>query len=133
MRNSSRSDQSNSSHRYPERLIYGVKSRLSSTAWLTRAVGVGLCVVSVVFIVLFLSVLAMYGQVGLFMNPLPKQVALILPYVIVVFTVGTVVGAGLGWWKQYWSLAVRIHQTILALFGIGFVWQLHALGFLLPN
>lgn len=94
MRSKSKSDQPNNSYKNPERFVYGVKDRFSSVAWLTRAAGVGLCVVSVGFVILFLSVLTMYGQVGLFMSPIPKQVALIPPYLIVIFAVGTVVDAG---------------------------------------
>jgi len=41
-----------------------------------------------------------------------------------------VVGAVAGWWCGYWSLAGRVHQTVLALLAVGFVWQLSALGFL---
>jgi hypothetical protein len=31
---------------------------------------------------------------------------------------------------RYWSLTARIHQTIVALLGLGFSWQLSTLGFL---
>lgn len=43
----------------------------------------------------------MYGEVGLFLDSLPKRIALALPPLIAVLTVGTTVGAALGWWKRY--------------------------------
>lgn len=119
---------SNEGRSYPEALIHGGKRRMRSPAWLARAASIGLCLASVGFICLFIAPIAMFGQVGLFLDSLPKRIALALPPFIVVFAVGTVIGSGLGWWKQYWSVWARIHQTIVALLGIGFVWQLSTLG-----
>jgi len=58
------------------------------------------------------------------------QIALALPYLVAVLTVGTTIGALLAWRYRYWSLPARVHQTILALLGLAFTWQLWTLGFL---
>lgn len=111
-------------------IIRGVGRRVRSPAWLARAASVGLCIVSVGFVAAFVSVLGSSGRLALVTRPLPMELVLALPYLVVLFAVGTVVGSGLAWRNRYWSLAARVHQTILALLGIGFVWQLFALGFL---
>jgi hypothetical protein len=79
---------------------------------------------------LFMVVLESGGELILFTRSLPMQLALVLPYLIVVLTLGTTAGALLAWQHRYWSLPARIHQTILAILGIAFTWQLSALGFL---
>lgn len=130
MRTSSEQETSTDDRRYRRAIVRETERRVGDPAWLARAAGVGLCVAALGFVGLFFAPIAMFGQVGLFLSSLPKQFALALPPVIVVFAVGTSVGAGLGWWKRYWSLRTRIHQTVLALLGIGFVWQLWLLGLL---
>jgi hypothetical protein len=109
---------------------YGVKRRLTSTSWLARTTGVGLSSVSIWFVMLFIFVLETGGDVTLFTRPLPMQIALTLPYLVGVLTLGTTAGALLAWQYRYWSLPARIHQTILALLGLAFCWQLSILGFL---
>ncbi|MBX0297622.1 hypothetical protein [Haloarcula nitratireducens] len=112
--------------------VYNVKRRLTSLPWLARAAGAGLSSVSIGFVGLFLFVLETGGDLTLIARPVPMQVALALPAVIAFLTAVTTVGAGLAWWNNYWSLRARIHQTILALLGLGFCWQLATLGFLPP-
>jgi len=58
------------------------------------------------------------------------QLALALPYLVGLLTVGTWIGTLLAWRRRYWSLSARVQQTILALLGLGFSWQLWTLGFL---
>ncbi|MFC6976573.1 hypothetical protein ACFQL1_23260 [Halomicroarcula sp. GCM10025709] len=70
------------------------------------------------------------GNLTLFTRPLPMQIALFLPSLIVMLTLGTTAGALLAWWYRYWSLAARIHQTVLAGLGLVYCWQLSTLGFL---
>lgn len=119
-------------HEYVDRseYIHGVKRRLTSLSWLARAAGVGLSSVSIGFVVLFMFVLESGGDLTLFTRPLPMQIALALPTVIAVLTIATTVGTLLAWWNSYWSLRVRLHQTVLTLLGLGFSWQLATLGFL---
>lgn len=107
-----------------------LQRRVSSPSWLARAAGVGLCGVSIGFIGLFLFVLETAGEFTLITRPLPMQVTLALPYLIGVFTLATTAGAMLAWRYRYWSLPARIHQTILALLGLAFSWQLSILGFI---
>jgi uncharacterized membrane protein len=103
---------------------------VTSPEWLARAAGIGLSGVSVGFVLVFLLVLGRGGELALVTRPLPMQVALAVPYLIVPLAVGTTVGAVLAWTNRYWSLSARIHQTVLAVLGVLFVWQLATLGFL---
>ncbi len=118
-----------------ERMVRGgfantLMRRLTSPSWLARTAGVALSGVSIGFVLLFMFVLETGGEVTLFTRPLTMQIALALPYLIGVLTLGTTAGVLLAWWYRYWSVPVRIHQTILALLGIALCWQLSLLGFL---
>jgi len=117
---------------YDERsaLTHGVKRRLTSASWLARGASVGLSCVSIGFVMLFMFVLETGGDLTLFTRPLPMQIALMLPYLIAFLTIGTTAGTLLAWRYRYWSLTARIHQTLLALLGLVFSWQLSTLGFL---
>ena len=112
------------------RFTYGVKRRLTSPSWLARAAGIGLSGVSIGFIALFVFILETGGELTLITRPLPMQIALAFPYLIGALSLGTTAGALLGWRYRYWSLTTRIHQTMLALLGLAFSWQLSTLGFL---
>lgn len=116
-------------HDYRTAITRGLKRRVTSPPWLARAAGAGLSSVSVGFVLLFLFILERGGELTLITQPLPMRIALILPNLIVILTLGTTVGVILAWWNCYWSLPARIHQTILAILGIGFAWQLSTLGF----
>lgn len=106
--------------------------RLTSLSWLGRAAGVGLCTVSLGFVVLFAFVVGTGGDLTLVSRPLAMQVALTLPPAIAVLTAATTVSAVSAWWNGYWSLRARLHQTLLALLGLGLSWQLATIGFLPP-
>lgn len=108
----------------------GIKRRLTSPSWLAQAASVGLSSVSIGFVLLFMFVLETGGELTLFTQPLPMQIALALPYLVGLLTFGTTAGALLAWWHRYWSLAARIHQSMLAVLGLAFCWQLWTLGFL---
>jgi len=116
------SDRSGFAHR--------VKHRLTSPSGLARATGVGLSSVSIGFVVLFVFILEASGELTLITRPLPMQIALALPYLVGALTIGTTAGALLAWRYRYWSLRARVHQTVLALLGLGFSWQLTSLGFI---
>lgn len=109
--------------------------RISSPTWLARASAVGLCVSSLGFVALFVGGLAAEptAELALVVEPLPLRLALWLPALIGVFAVGTFIGAAVGWYNSYWSLVGRIHQTLLALLGVLFVWQLSVFGLLPPG
>ncbi|KTG11721.1 hypothetical protein [Haloferax profundi] len=111
---------------------HGVKRRLTSLSWLARAASVGLSIVSIGFVVVFTFVLETGGDLTLITQPLQMQITLALPTVIAALTIATTVGTVLAWRHSYWSLRVRLHQTILALLGLGFCWKLATLGFLPP-
>lgn len=106
------------------------KHRVITPSWLARAAAVGLSSVSIGFVVIFMVVLETGGELALITRPLPMRITLALPYLVVILTFATTGGALLAWRYRYWSLPVRIHQTILALLGIAFSWQLAVLGFL---
>lgn len=111
-------------------VLDGLESPGKTTAWLARVAGVGLSVVSVGFVFLFVFVLGKAGEVSLFTRPLSMRIVLAVPNFIAILTVATTIGVVLAWWNRYWSLRERIHQTLLALLGIVFSWQLAVLGFL---
>lgn len=102
----------------------------SCLPWVARVTGVGLSAISLGFVLVLFVVLENGGELMLITRPIPMQVVLALPYLIVLFTLGTTIGAVLAWWNRYWSQRIRIHQTVLAIFGLGFSWQLIRLGFL---
>ncbi|WP_066418726.1 hypothetical protein [Halorubrum aethiopicum] len=131
-------DQQVSQHRTEQQHEYNnrngfkhrVRRRLKSPQWLSRAAGVGLSSVSIGFVILFMFVLETGGDLTLFTRPLPMQVALTLPYLIGILTLGTTVGTLMAWRYRFWSVTTRIHQTVLALLGLVFSWQLSTLGML---
>ncbi len=104
--------------------------RRLSLAWLVRATGIGLSSASLGFVLLVGFIIERGGELTLLTRPLPMQLALALPYLIEVFTLGATAGAVLAWRYRYWSLPARIHHTLLVLLGLGFSWQLVTLGFL---
>lgn len=110
--------------------VYAVKHRLTSPSWLARFAGVSLNCIVVGFVGLLIFVLEIGGDLTLITRPLPMQIALVLPYFIGGLTFLTIVGALLAWRYRYWTLLARIHQTILALLGLMFCWQLSTLGLL---
>jgi hypothetical protein len=111
-------------------IVHAAIRRLTTPSWLARAAGVALSGVSVGFVVLFVSVLGVGGELALLTRPLPMRVALALPSLVGALTLVTTAGALLAWRFRYWSLPARIHQTVLALLGLAFSWQLWTLGFL---
>lgn len=117
-------------HEGRSRFTNGVKRRLTSPSWLARTAGIALSSVSIGFVVLFMSALGTGGEATLFTRPLTMQIALTLPYLIGLLTLGTTAGSLVAWRHRYWSFSVRIHQTVLALLGIAFSWQLSTLGFI---
>ena len=119
-----------SEHDAHSRLGHGVKHRLTSLPWLTRAAGIVLSGVSLGFVVLFVFVLETEGDLTLLTRPLSMQVTLSLPFLVAALTLVTTAGSLLAWRYRYWSLPARIHHTLLVLLGLGFSWQLVTLGFL---
>jgi hypothetical protein len=110
-------------------LAHVVTRRIPSASWLVRTASVALCVVALGFVSLFVLVLGRGGELALITRPLSLQVVLVLPYLVVAIALATAVGTVFAWIDRYWSLAARIHQTLLALLGLGFSWQLWVLGF----
>jgi hypothetical protein len=104
--------------------------RVGNFAWVGRASAVGLCLSSIAFVAGFVFVLSSGGNLALATVPLLLRVVFALPYLVALFAFGTVAGAVSGWRQGYWSLAGRVHQTILAVIAVVFAWQLLVLGFL---
>lgn len=117
-------------HGHVRGVRHALRTRVRSTRWLARASAVGLSVTSIAFAVGFVVVLGDHGLTLFVSNPPAIQAVLVLPALVAVFAVGTTVGAVLAWREGYWSLLGRLYQTILAVLGLAFVWQLAALGFL---
>lgn len=108
----------------------GVRRRVASPQWLARAAGVGLSVASIGFVAGFVVVFAEHGLAVFVSNPPSMRVVLALPYLIGVLAAGTAIGAVSAWRNRYWSRTARVHQTVLAVLGLAFIWQLVVLGFL---
>lgn len=115
-------------HGFRTSVTRGFKRRSTDPAWIARAAGSALSIVSLGFVLLFLLAIGQYGELSLFTRPLPLRLALVLPNLIVVLTAMTAIGVVFAWWNRYWSLRRRLHQTVLALLGFGFSWQLTSLG-----
>lgn len=111
-------------------MLDGVGRRLRSPPWLARAAGVGLCTVSLAVVVGFVGAVWSGGLAAFLIGPPAMQAVLLLSPLVVPLAIGTAAGAVAGWYHGYWSRAVRLHQTVLALLGLGFVWKLTALGLL---
>jgi CubicO group peptidase (beta-lactamase class C family) len=109
---------------------FGRWRRVRSPSWLARTASVGLCVTAVGFLVGVAAVLVARGPTAVFTNPLPLRVVRLLPPLVALLAAGTVLGTAAAWRNGYWSVGTRLHRTLLAALGAGFVWQLSALGFL---
>lgn len=59
------------------------------------------------------------------------RLALTLPYVVALLALATALSTVIAWRRSFWSLWGRLHQTVVAVLGLAFVWQLFTLGFLL--
>lgn len=92
--------------------------------------GVLLSATAVIFSLCLLLLLDNGGELALITRPLPVRIILLLPYLLALFALGTAVSIPIAWRRSYWSRGVRIHQTLLAILGLGFTWQLFELGFL---
>ncbi|RQG97387.1 serine hydrolase domain-containing protein [Natrarchaeobius oligotrophus] len=98
-------------------------------AWLARAAGIALAVVSLGFAGSLLAGLAIGGEFAFVATPLPLRIALALAPLSLLLAGATAVSAGLAWYNSYWSRRARVGRTILAVLGIVFAWQLLQLGF----
>lgn len=117
-------------HRRLQPVLQPTHRHTFRAAWLTRVASVGLCLASLVFVVSFAAVFGISGLPAL-VTPTPlMRLALALPYVVMLLTIATAIGTGIAWRRSSWSLWARLHQTVVAVLGIAFVWQLFALGFL---
>ena len=63
--------------------------------------------------------------------PLILRLAMLLPLILIFPAAGAVIYAALAWRQSFWSLAGRIHYTLVSLTAVVFIWQLdywHLLG-----
>ena len=104
--------------------------RVTNPKWLARASAVGLCCTALGFVIGVVVVLSTAGQLTLITMPPKLQALFAVPYLVLLFGVGTVAGTVLGWHRGYWSLRVRIHQTLLAILAVLFLWRLASYGLL---
>jgi CubicO group peptidase (beta-lactamase class C family) len=99
----------------------GPQGRLSRVA---RGLALGLAVVALLFLGGLVPVLA---DPAVLMGDLTRlRALLVLPLLGTLLAGGVVICAGLAWWRRLWSLAARVHYTIVALAGIAFTWFLAA-------
>lgn len=104
--------------------------RVTNPRWLARASAVGLCCTAIGFVIGVVVILSTAGPLTLVTMPPRLQALLAVPYLVLLFGIGTVVGAVFGWRRGYWSLRARIHQTLLAILAVVFLWQLASYGLL---
>lgn len=90
---------------------------LSSLAWL-------MCLLSVIFVVGLMVVLADPSEIAFGMPPV-LQGLLMLTQVIAILAALSLVGCILAWWNRYWRVSGRVHYTLVALAGVGTVWFLY--------
>lgn len=109
-----------------------LRRRLPSLPWLARAAGTALSVVAVGFVLAFLFVVGRGGRLTLLTRPPAMRAVLALPSLVAFLGPSAALGAALAWRNGYWSRRARVHQTVLALLGLGLCWQLWVLGFLPP-
>jgi hypothetical protein len=69
-------------------------------------------------------------QPGLLVFGLPPEAAplFVLPWLAAALSVGLLGLAVWAWKARYWSLASRVHYTLIALAAAGFVWLLYSWG-----
>ncbi|THE66350.1 class A beta-lactamase-related serine hydrolase [Salinadaptatus halalkaliphilus] len=111
-----------------QRVLTTSRARLGDPAWLARAAGRALCVVSLGFGVAFLSAIGIDGELAFVTMALPMQFAFVLAPLAALLAVATAIGAALAWHGGYWSRRARIHQTVLATLGLAFAWYLVQFG-----
>ncbi len=107
-----------------------ITDRYTDPRWLFRAVSASLCIVSIAFVGLLTLGLALGGNRAVITQPPSLQIAQLLPPVIVLLTLLTGLSLPVAWVRGYWSAIARVHQTIMAVLGLVFVWQLRVLGFI---
>jgi hypothetical protein len=117
-------------NRHRRGLRHALRNRFLSPRWLARSSAVALSVTSIAFALGFVLIFGDHGLTLFVSNPPTTRAVLVLPSLVAVFAFGTTVGAVLAWRDGDWSRLGRLHQTLLAVLGLAFVWQLAALGFL---
>jgi hypothetical protein len=66
-----------------------------------------------------------YGVPSVFFGiPAWMEAAMVLPWLAALLAVLMAVGAGLAWWKRYWSVAGRAVYSGLAVWALAIVWSL---------
>jgi CubicO group peptidase (beta-lactamase class C family) len=90
---------------------------LSCVAWL-------LSLVSIAFAAAFAFAMSEPSEIGFGLTPLVKGV-LAMTQVCAVLAALTVLGCVIAWTNRYWRFTGRLHYTLVALAGIGFVWFLY--------
>ncbi len=98
----------------------GLSAFLSWMGWL-------MCLVSVVFAAMLAMTLSdAEGTEGIVFGMTSRvKIMLLIPQVIVVLTGATLLGALFAWCIRYWRFMGRLHYTLVALAGTGFVWFLY--------
>jgi tryptophan-rich sensory protein len=104
--------------------------RLRDGRWVARGIRHDFCLVALAVVVGIGLAVARHGELALVTRPPTMQVALALAPIVALLALSTAVSAVLAWWRGYWSVVGRLTQTIVAVLGLGFLWQLHVLGLL---
>ena len=97
------------------------RSAPASSRWAVR-LAVAVSVLTLLFLVSFLAIVAAERDRIFFGIPTSLSVALVLPILTSVLTVGTSVSAVWAWKARWWHLVRRVHCTLFALAALAFVW-----------
>jgi hypothetical protein len=81
---------------------------------LARGLALALCVAFIAFVAVFTQ----------YMNNEDQPILRILVWVVAALALGVTFQAVIAWWKGWWSLAGRLHYTVIALAGLSVTWFL---------
>ena len=81
---------------------------------LARGLALALCVAFIAFVAVFTQ----------YMNNVDQPILRILVWVVAALALGVTFQAVIAWWKGWWSLAGRLHYTVIALAGLSVTWFL---------
>jgi hypothetical protein len=108
-------------------LVSAVKHRKARRAdpaparWAVRFAAL-VAIVTLLFVIAIVAILSSYKDSLFFGFPPALTVALMLPILASILTLGVAVYAVVIWRRGYWTRFRRVHYTLFALFAIGLVW-----------
>lgn len=97
------------------------KADPSGARWAARLAAL-VSLLTLAFVVAVAVILSSAGDEIFYGFPTSLTVALMLPILASILTLGVAVYAVLGWSRGYWTRFRRLHYTLFAIFALGLVW-----------